>query len=91
MVFERFGGVFFSSNFVFSLEGEFVKKLTKPRPWRQNQESTFLKFIKKFGKKTLKITIFFELRFWMYFSSILGGFGDLKIDDFLYLSSIFWM
>ena len=52
MVFERFLGVVFASKCFKSLEGEFVKKLTKPRPWRQNQESTYLKFIKKFEKNT---------------------------------------
>ncbi len=41
----------FSRQFFFlSLDSEFVKKLTKPRPWRQNQGSTFLKVIKNIEK-----------------------------------------
>ena len=74
IVFARFLGGFFTLKFYKSLEGEFVKKLTKPRPWRQNQGSTFLKL----KKKKLKIMFFFGLRFWMYFSWIWDGFWGQK-------------
>ena len=56
-VFQRFFDGFWKSKFHGSLGSDFVKKLTKHWPWRQNQGSAFYNFSKKY-KKIWQICMF---------------------------------
>ena len=88
VVFQRFFSDFLGSKFRGSLESDFVKKLTKHWPWRQNQGSAFWKFIICLICLS-KIIIFWQGRFRTDFWPILGGFWDPQIQDFRIVGLIF--
>ena len=88
VVFQRFFNDFLESKFRGSLESDFVKKLTKHWPWRQNQGSAFWK-VMIFLIFVSKIITFWQGRFRTDFWLILGGFWRPQIYDFRIFGLIF--